>query len=256
MFNDNLYTKVNREERHFGFLFGSALIHNREFASKIFEKYNSLLGSDLSGESFDIYFEVAALRDYWCDLGRSDEYTSTTHNKRRKVLNLILQTKGYDPFIIDRNKVFWTNGNIGKGKLWCPSEWDIKELKSIERSENRPENDLVSVRWCFNAKPDILVVSNLSAVFMEVKVESGGGKSNSGYDQLTIQEEISKLMKLLIPNFGNSTFYNTSLTLNDELRIRGLKWKEIIEILKSCVNGYSGSEYAYRCLSELNKYYK
>jgi hypothetical protein len=66
---------VNREERHFGFLFGSAVIHNLKFAQKVFDRYNSVLGSDLDANPFNIFFEVAALRDYWCDLGRSDEYS-------------------------------------------------------------------------------------------------------------------------------------------------------------------------------------
>jgi hypothetical protein len=251
MFNDNSYYKVNREERHFGFMFGSALIHNPEFAERIFQKYNSILGSDLDIKSFEIYFEVAALRDYWRDLGRSDEYSDETHNKRRNVLNKILHNKSYDPRIIDQNRVFWTNGNIGTGKLWCASEWNIKELQKIEKSVN----DLVSIRWCFNAKPDILIVSNTSSVFIEVKVESGGGRSGTGYDQLDIQEEISKYMKLLIPKFSCLNFYNSSLTLNDELRIKGIKWSEVIEDLRCTLDNKLGSIYVHQCLSELLRYY-
>lgn len=251
MFNSNPYYTVNREERHFGFLFGSAVIHNQKFAKKVFNRYNSILGSDLDANSFDIYFEVAALRDYWRDLGRSDEYSDETHRKRRNVLDAILLHKGYDPSTIDNNRVFWTNGNIGSGKLWCPSEWNITELHHIEKSVN----DLVSIRWCFNAKPDILIVSNTSAVFIEVKVESGGGRSGSGYDQLDIQEEISKFMKLLIPKFSSINFYNSSLTLNDELRIKGLKWSEVIDDLSYATENKPGSIYVHQCLSVLNRYY-
>lgn len=252
MFTNHSYTAVNREERHFGFLFGSAIIHNQEFAERIFDRYNSVLGSYLEVKTFDIFFEVAALRDFWRDLGRSDEYTDGTHARRRDVLNAILQHKGYDPGMIDHNKVFWTSGNIGSGKLWCPSEWNIKEIQKIEKSIN----DLVSIRWCFNAKPDILIVSNTSCVFIEIKVESGSGKSNSGYDQLDVQEEISDFMKLLIPEFHNHNFYNSSLTLNDELRMKGLKWSEIIDMLESAMDGKLGSIYVHKCLSELQRYYK
>lgn len=252
MFNRNPYYTVNREERHFGFLFGSAVIHNIEFAQKIFNRYNSLLDSNLDIKSYEIFFEVAALRDYWRDLGNSNEYSDETHNKRRNVLNMILRHKGYDPNIIDHNGVFWTNGNIGTGKLWCPSEWNIKEIQKNEKSVN----DLVSIRWCFNAKPDILIVSNNSAVFIEVKIESGSGRSNSGYDQLDIQEDISVLMKLLIPDFQNHNFYNSSLTLNDELRKKGLKWVEVIEDLSSALGNNAGSIYVHKCLSELLRYYQ
>jgi len=216
------------------------------------------LGSDLDASSFEIYFEVAALRDYWHALGKTDEdYNKITHPKRRDVITTILEDLDYDPAIIDQYGVFWTNGNIGSGKLWCPSEWNISELRQIEKSYN----DLVSIRWCFNAKPDILIVSNKSAVFIEVKIESGSGRSNSGYDQLEIQIQISDLMNQLIPKYTSLTFHNSSLTLSDELSIRGtqkvfgIKWTDVIEDLKSTMDNKPGSIYVNQCLSELLRYY-
>lgn len=251
MFNNKPYTAINREERHYGFLFGSALIHDINFAEAIITKYNNLLGSDLDFRQFEIYFEVAALRDYWFDLGDSFKYSSETHQKRRIILETILEQKGYDKGIIDREKVFWTNGNIGAGKLWCPSEWNIKELERFEKSKN----DLATVRWSFNAKPDVLMVSNQSAVFIEIKIESGAGKSDSGYNQLEIQEQISKWMKLLIPEFSDKQFYNSSLTLNNELEIKGLTWSDVINALKLTSNRKQGSKYIERNLSVLTRYY-
>lgn len=251
MFNDKPYHTINREERHFGFLFGSALIHNQEFVKEIFRKYNDLIGSSLEALNFEIFLEVAALRDYWFDLGNSLEYSPDTHFRRRKVLNMILQKKGYDTELIDQEKVFWTNGKIGTGKLWCPSEWNVTELRKFEKTEN----DLASVRWSFNAKPDVLIVSNNCAVFIEIKVESGGGRSYSGYDQLKIQKEISLWMKLLIPEFNNKAFFNTSLTLHNEIEIKGLTWREVIDSLRNTSEGNPGSIYTEKCLSVLYRYY-
>lgn len=227
------------------------MIHDKEFAEAILSKYNAIVGSDLDSKQFDIFLEVAALRDFWFDLGDSFKYTQETHQKRRLVLNNILEQKGYDKGIIDREEVFWTNGKIGTGKLWCPSEWNIKELERFEKSKN----DLASIRWSFNAKPDVLIVSNNSAVFIEIKIESGTGKSDSGYNQLDIQEEISKWMKLLIPEFMGKAFYNTTLTLNNELKIKGLTWQEVINTLKLTSDGKSGSKYVEKCLSVLTRYY-
>lgn len=251
MFNEKQFYTINREERHFGFLFGSTLIHNHEFAKEVFDRYNSLLGSNLLPENFEIYFEVAALRDYWFDLGDSSKYKTETHDKRRKVLNSILKIKGYDAGLIDREKVFWTNGNIETGKLWCPSEWNITDLRRIEKTKN----DLVSVRWSFNAKPDVLIVSNDSAVFIEIKVESGGGKSDYGYNQLEIQKEISMWMKHLIPEFREKSFFNAALTLKNELEIKGLTWDYIIHTLERTSEKKPGSIYVQRCLSVLKRYY-
>jgi hypothetical protein len=252
MFNNKGYSTINREERHYGFLFGSALIHDLNFAESIITKYNNLIGSDLDFRQFEIYFEVAALRDYWFDLGDSFKYTPDTHNKRRSIMETILEYKDYDKGIINREKVFWTNGNIQTGKLWCPSEWNIKELEKFEKFKN----DLASVRWSFNAKPDVLLVSRNSAVFIEIKIESGAGKSESGYNQLEIQEQISKWMRLLIPEFSDKKFYNTSLTLNNELKIKGLTWQEVIDALKMTSKGKPGSEYVEKGLSALVRYYK
>jgi hypothetical protein len=252
MFNNKAYSTINREERHYGFLFGSALIYDLNFAEAIITKYNNLIGSDLDFKQFEIYFEVAALRDYWFDLGDSFKYTPETHYKRRRILDSILQQKGYDKGIIDREKVFWTNGKIGTGKLWCPSEWNIGDLRNLEKKKN----DLASVRWAFNAKPDILLVSNKSAVFIEIKIESGEGKSDSGYNQLEIQQEISKWMKLLIPEFSDKKFYNTSLTLNNELEMKGITWLEVINALKMTTDGKPGSKYVEKCLSVLSRYYE
>lgn len=252
MFNNKAYSTINREERHFGFLFGSALIHDLNFAEVILTNYNNLIGSDLDYKKFEIYFEVAALRDYWFDLGDSFKYSAETHQKRRGILATILEQKGYDKRIIDSEKVFWTNGNIGTGKLWCPSEWNIKELEKFEKSKN----DLASVRWSFNAKPDVLLVSNNSAVFIEIKIESCAGKSDSGYNQIEIQEQISKWMKLLIPEFSDKRFYNTSLTLNNELEIKGLTWLDVINTLKLTSNGKHGSKYVKECISVLTRYYE
>jgi hypothetical protein len=250
MFNEKPYYTVNREERHFGFLFGSAIIHNQEFAKDIFQKYNILIGSNLNVNEYELFLEVAALRDFWYDLGDSFAYIPETHSKRRKILDMILKERGYGINLIDHEPVFWTNGKIGTGKLWCPSEWNISELKRFEKCEN----DLASVRWSFNAKPDVLIVSNNCAVFIEIKVESGGGRSENGYNQLKIQKDISSWMKLLIPEFSQKSFFNTSLTLNNELDIKGLTWNEVIESLKVTSEGKPGSIYVEKCLGVLNRY--
>lgn len=63
-------------------------------------------------------------------------------------------------------------------------------------------------------------------------------------------------MKLLIPKFSSLNFYNSSLTLNGELRIKGLRWSEVIDDLKSNMDNKIGSIYVHKCLSELLRYYQ
>jgi hypothetical protein len=62
-------------------------------------------------------------------------------------------------------------------------------------------------------------------------------------------------MKLLIPEFMGKVFYNTTLTLNNELKIKGLTWQEVIDTLKMTSKGKPGSEYVEKCLSVLTRYY-
>jgi hypothetical protein len=49
---------------------------------------------------------------------------------------MILKDRGYSPEIIDNEPLFWTQGRVGTGKLWWPSEWVIKDLVHIEKSKN------------------------------------------------------------------------------------------------------------------------
>jgi hypothetical protein len=182
MFNPKPYHTINREERHFGSLFTSALIYDEDFRRAVFFRLGKATHADLDPQNFEVYTEVAALRDYWFDLGDSKIYSKETHEDRRTVLNIILKDRGYSPDLIDKEPVFWTLGKISTGKLWCPSEWQIRDLTHIEKEKN----DLVKIRWCFNAKPDLLIVSGKSCVFLELKVESGAGSNEHGYDQIEI----------------------------------------------------------------------
>ena len=87
-------------------------------------------------------------------------------------------------------------------------------------------------------------------------MESDGGRSEYGYDQLKIQKDISKWMNQLIPEFREKTFFNSSLTLNNEIEIKGLTWKEVIDLLNKTSFGKPGSLYVEKCLSVLERYYR
>ena len=227
MFSEKKYYEVNREERHFGFLLFSELLNNDDFRNHIFELINKKMGSFLNPHEFEIYTEVAALRDYWNDLGNGKVYSPLTHQKRYDVLNSILSFFDYQDLDIDSTEIFWTTKNPETRKLWCPSSWNIKEIEALKRKGK----DLAPIRWCFNAKPDLMIDSPDCCVFIELKVESGIGRNQFGYDQKDTQEKISKMMKQLIPLYSNSQFFNTSLELETK---DGITWREVIEILNAC----------------------
>ena len=227
MFSKKKYFEVNREERHFGFLLFSEILNNDEFRNRFFCSVNEKKKCNLNPDSFEVYSEVAALRDYWFNLGDSIKYDESTHQKRFEVLTQILSSIGYSDLDIETNDVFWTTKNPETRKLWCPSSWNIKEIEALKRKGK----DLAPIRWCFNAKPDLMIDSPDCCVFIELKVESGIGRNQFGYDQKDTQEKISKMMKQLIPLYSNSQFFNTSLELETK---DGITWREVIEILNAC----------------------
>jgi hypothetical protein len=251
MFNTVPYWKVNREERFFCFLFGHALLSSRSvrvgFAELTKEKCDMELALD--PDELAVYVEVAALRDYWYDLGNPAKYSDETHDKRRTVLEQILKIREVDPGMLDKHDLFWTSQN--KKKLWCPSHWSIEELK------NAGLEKLKEVRWAFNAKPDILLVSPKTMLVIEAKLESGEGrKDETGYKQYEIQELIVDLWKQLIPEFQQRKLAQARL----EVKGTGnntITWADILAIiadsdidaftrnaldqLKKYVNGKSGA---------------
>lgn len=74
--------EINREERHFEFLFPTALISCPEFRKVMFADLGSRASLLLNPMDFDIYAEVAILRDYWNKLGDHNQYTAELHARR------------------------------------------------------------------------------------------------------------------------------------------------------------------------------
>ena len=225
MFNVKPYFEVNREERFFCFLFAHALLSSRSvrvgFAELAKEKCD--MEQALDPDELEVYVEVAALRDYWHDLGNPSEYSDLTRDRRRTVLEQILKIREVEPEMLDKHDLFWTSPN--KKKLWCPSHWGIEELK------NAGLEKLKEVRWAFNAKPDILLVSPKTMLLIEAKLESGEGrKDETGYKQYEIQELIVDLWKQLIPEFQHRKLAQARL----EVKGTGnntITWADILAII-------------------------
>jgi len=229
MFNSDLSLyKINREERHSGFLFISELLNNDLFRNKIFSLLKERCGTKLLDSSnFDLYAEVSSLRDYWYNLGDPQLEYSKVHDQRLQLLIQLLYHIGYDKTYLE-NDLFWTTSNKNNRKLWSPSQWSIEKLKNIEKEKN----DLVKIRWAFRAKPDLMIDCPECFMFIEFKVVSSEGKNYFGYKQNDIQDLIGDLMKKLIPVFKNKQFTRISLELIKNGN--NISWSEVIDILKEC----------------------
>lgn len=232
MLTDQRYIEVNREERHFCALFVHALLSSELVRTSFIELIRSRYNIELFPDSLEIYLEAAVLRDYWNNLGDSRRYSLETGQKRRQVLNGIIEYMGYSASVIDDNRFFWTNEIDGnKSKLWSPGHWSTSAIEALAL------HNLLKVKWAFNAKPDIMMISGGCALLIEGKLESSEGKyDTSGQGQEEIQKLIANLLKEFIPTFRHTVFHNMLLALQSPRGGRwplSITWKDIIDILKA-----------------------
>ena len=238
MFKNKQYIEVNREERHYCALFMHVLLSSEvartDFADLIKSKCEKI---KLDPQRMQIFVESAAIRDYWNSLGDSKSYDEETAQNRREWLNLILKLFQFDTQIIDQQELFWTK-EIGS-KLWNPGHWSIDK---INRSGLENADYLINIKWAFNAKPDIMIISGDQVLLVEAKLVSPEGKyDNSGEDQEKTQQRIAFLLKSLVPSFKRITFHNVLLARNtpsneDRKWPINITWRDIIDIVDDIRN--------------------
>lgn len=246
MFNNITIEKVNREERHFGFLFMSSLIYNEKFRNSVYSLIDKKLGSHFSNQKTDIFAEISLLRDFWFDLGNHNNYDSKLHEKRLRVISVFLGYMGISDSLVNKYEMFWT-GNIGSSKLWYPGKWSMENISAIEKEESILENKLKRLRWACNAKPDVLILSDLESLLIEIKVESGIGETNLGYNQEVTQHDIIGLSKIVIPVLSNRTFFH--IMLKQENDDKSLNWENISQLL----NQFETNEMVLRHINSMPK---
>lgn len=225
-FADQPYYEVNREERHFGFLFMASLIMDAQHRPELIAYINKTAGSTLDHRHLDVYAEVSLFRDYWNKLGDSAAYEPETGRRRRRIIEAMLLEMGdIDLGAIDTEDVFWT-GAPGS-KLFYPGKWSKERIEAAETRLGITDRKLWRLRWLCNAKPDILIEDPSGMVFIEVKVESGFGQGQDGYQQEKTQDDIVKIGRRIIPAMAMKQPILTSLTLNGN----GLRWSEVLRIM-------------------------
>lgn len=219
MFNPKSYLSVNREERFYCFLFVHALLSSTSYRKRVIACIRDRRSVELDPAALEVFVEVAALRDFWNDLGDPREYSRKTHERRLATILAIMRMESIDPSKIDECPVFWTG--MPGSKLWNPGRWDVRKLEEAGLSQ------LKRIRWAFNAKPDILLLSPRAGLVIEAKVEAGEGRVEEvGYEQLETQRLIIRLWKTLIPGFECVAAEPATLKLVND---RGnLTWEDLI----------------------------
>lgn len=244
------YARVNREERFFCMLLAHCLLAKegaRQGFAKVVEENQEIPSLFSASPGLEVYIEVAALRDFWRQLGNpNSKENSELEAKRRSFLLKAVDwantldlggEKGCahipsDLLDISPGSPFWTTGKGPKHvpKLWSPARWSMTRLEEFPSSKSCARR-LMRLRWAFNAKPDILVLEGRSGLLIEAKVESGGGSNRDGYDQVQAQRDILSLWKHLELPGLDGTIHLVTLGKGRPLNKEAphLTWQSVLE---------------------------
>lgn len=131
----------------------------------------------------------------------------------------------------------------------APGRWPLQDIDSFTAGA-APELDQVEalalrkelreLKWAYNAKPDLLVISDRHPVLIEAKVESGiDYKQATGYNQARISQTIRRLMHVVSSdavvdtqhdlNFSGITFISKQQEKDPEsgTPLPTVRWHEI-----------------------------
>ncbi|MFB6317296.1 hypothetical protein [Saccharicrinis sp. FJH54] len=165
------YFRINREERNLAAIFYHVLLINNNL-----EKFLQKLKVDFPIVSAEtgIYFEYAHLRDIWFN------HRGITNLKKQKVILDLLQPVNYDGLlnlsVLDFNRYFGAVPVPSAEYIQSPGNWSISRFKQ-NIIDNVEFLKVCRFKWCFNAKPDIVIhTSNDHVICIEAKYESGEGQ--------------------------------------------------------------------------------
>lgn len=210
------FLNVTREERFFATLLVHACLSDDQFRGQFLDRLTELSSTPLSASRPEFYTEVAWLRDYWFGLGDFKKYDVTVDGRREEQLRAVLSAHldaGQVEEVLSANFVRTT-----KGKIQSPGRWAKKDIDAFAEEATLGNTDAVSrrshtsatietlqrrlyeLKWAYNAKPDLLVISERLPVFVEIKVESGIDYKKDGYNQARISRVIRQLMPVVSDN--------------------------------------------------------
>ena len=188
------YFKINREERNLAAIFYHTLLIDdnlKKFLDKIGSKF------PIVDTEMGIYFEYAYIRDLWSNIRQGNGF------KRKLILDLLQPSNRHELeklSVLEFNKYFGANRTLSTEHIASPGNWSIRYYhKNI--ADNFEFLKVCSFKWCFNAKPDIVIhTTHNTAICIEAKFESGEGKypSNDFEKKIFSQRGINLVGQLSI----------------------------------------------------------
>jgi hypothetical protein len=232
-FKDGYFT-INREERNLAAIFYHTLLINDNL-----KKFLSAIGCDhkIVEHETAVYYEYAFIRDLWSKIQSNDI-------KRKFILDML---HPFNREKLERMSVLEFNGYFGLvGRrsssefILSPSNWSIKHYDT-NISDNSEFLNACKFKWCFNAKPDIVInTSHDTAVCIEAKLGSGEGKYPSNEFEKSVFKkrglehvgQLSIQKKLMEEILGIKTdFIFLGVDGKEAHSHKTLKWREAFNCL-------------------------
>jgi len=189
---DHRYLTINREERNIAAIFYHTLLLENNLERFI----NSIDPSlPIIHNEIGIYFEYAFLRDLW-----KEKVKPLNDEKRKRLIVDFLKPKNGTELMEltpnDFNSYFGAAPGNENSEIQSPSNWSIQRFNDNPylKEHNDEFLKVCKFKWCFNAKPDIVIHTSLdSAICIEAKYVSDEGKypSNSA-DRKIFRERFKK----------------------------------------------------------------
>lgn len=230
------FLDINREERFFCAVLLHVLLTPGPSQHRVLDLLNATAGSnDLYPEDLEAYVEVAALRDAWYALGDHNKYTPAVHAARLEVLHDLLRaacgvTADANELdaLIHGHCFFWSTP--ARKKLHSPGRWPLKQLQAATAFNDHTR--LMGLKWAFNAKPDLLLLSGQQGVLVEAKAASTFSKNHAvGYDQESVQDLIAVLFPVVTRGLVEAPLRRITLT-NVAHGDTGVMWSDIVSAVR------------------------
>ncbi|MBI5215593.1 MAG: hypothetical protein HY960_07545 [Ignavibacteriae bacterium] len=229
---NNGYFKINREERNLAAIFYHTLLLDDNL-----KRFLDKIGCELPiiENEVGIYFEYAYIRDLWSNIKQGNEF------KKKLILDMLRPTNREElekKSVIEFNSYFGANRTLSADHIASPGNWSIRYYhKNI--IDNSEFLKVSKFKWCFNAKPDIVIhTTHNHAVCIEAKFESGEGKYPSNdfekaiFDNRRIEHvgQLSIQKKIMEELLGIQSKYIFLVQKKSETATHeAFTWKEVFE---------------------------
>ena len=157
------YFQINREERNLAAIFYHTLLLDDNL-----KQFVDLIGCNqkIVDNEMGIYFEYAFIRDLWSNINSGNDL------KRKLILDFLKPANRQqleEMSILEFNKHFGAVRTLSTDIIASPSNWSIKYYDETI-SDNNTFLEVCKFKWCFNAKPDIVInTSHDTAICIEAK---------------------------------------------------------------------------------------